>query len=49
MAVYMEFAADKATLFLMGFVVDELWTVPGFTGLNSISIQKSERYGHSQV
>jgi len=47
MTVYMQSAADKVTLFLMGFVVEELWTVSAFIGLNSISIQKSEQYQHS--
>jgi hypothetical protein len=40
MAVYMEFASDKVTLFLMGFVVDELWTVSAFM---------SKPYQHSEV
>jgi hypothetical protein len=47
MAAYTKFAADRVTLFLMGFAVDELWTVSAFIGLNSICILKSEQYQHS--
>ena len=56
-AVYMESAADQVTLFLMGFVVEELWTVSAFIGLtvsafrslNSISIHRSKQHRHSEV